>query len=148
MWHEDFDSFERLALAYRALLPRPQVSSMTCIRVFFNSRNVSAASGFPESHLMFSTENTHVLLIVVSLSQTSSIKDGMVHARSPNRASEDISPGLDSKFISVPGNNGTHNVPGHFGKEAVQSTDITDPPVWLKNLILALQGGTNFRVLK
>ena len=97
---------------------------------------------------MFSTENTHVLLIVVSLSQTSSIKDGMVHARSPNRASEDISPGLDSKFISVPGNNGTHDVPGHFGKEAVQSTDITDPPVWLKNLILALQGGTNFRVLK
>ncbi|KAM0179836.1 hypothetical protein ACHAPF_002784 [Botrytis cinerea] len=71
----------------------------------------------------------------------------MVHARSPNRASEDISPGLDSKFISVPGNNGTHDVPGHFGKEAVQSTDITDPPVWLKNLILALQGGTNFRVL-
>ncbi|KAM0164091.1 hypothetical protein ACHAPG_000842 [Botrytis cinerea] len=120
---------------------------MTCIRVFFNSRNVSAASGFPESHLIFSTENTHVLLIVVSLSQTSSIKDGMVHARSPNRASEDISPGLDSKFISVPGNNGTHDVPGHFGKEAVQSTDITDPPVWLKNLILALQGGTNFRVL-
>ncbi|TEY82952.1 hypothetical protein BOTCAL_0026g00150 [Botryotinia calthae] len=101
MWHEDFDSLERLA--YRVLLPRPQ---------------------------------------------TSSIKDDMVHARSHNRASEDIPPGLDSKFISVPGDKCTHDVPGHFGKEAVQSTDITDPLVWLKNLILALQGGTNFRVLK
>ncbi|TGO42654.1 hypothetical protein BHYA_0006g00560 [Botrytis hyacinthi] len=82
-----------------------------------------------KSSIILYIKNTDVPLIIVPLFQISSIEDG-------------------TRTISIPGNKCAHDVPGHFGKEAVRTTDVMDPPVWLKDLILALQGATNTRVLK